>query len=254
MNVKHIIRVEDPVPEYPEQLTEFLEISEFYYDTIQGEDITAGTPAAFLRLKNCTLNCSYCDTRKVWLRGGKYSFATLFKMIDSTDLVTKLSRGQHLVLTGGSPLMQQTELVAFFLHFQSRYGFKPYLECENECTIYPGGSFTYMIDCWNNSPKLSNSSIKRDRRYKSHIIEMLAILPNSWFKFVVKSEVDWLEIMEDYISTRLVSRSQIILMPQGATRDKLMWNSTITVKIAVNENVRFCSREQVMLWNKQTGI
>jgi len=35
----------------------FLEIADFFYDTIQGEGINIVQPAAFLRVQNCTHNC-----------------------------------------------------------------------------------------------------------------------------------------------------------------------------------------------------
>lgn len=81
----------------------FLEIAEFFYDTIQGEGINIGQPAAFLRVQHCTQNCWWCDTKAVWRAGNPYAFSELFDIINATNLVDKLKNGQHLVLTGGQP-------------------------------------------------------------------------------------------------------------------------------------------------------
>ena len=91
---------------------DFLRISEFYYDTIQGEGIHIGHPAAFMRLQNCSLGCSYCDTTEVWRYGSPYSFAEIFELMNDSMLPIKLKRGQYLVFTGGSPLLQQDKLQA----------------------------------------------------------------------------------------------------------------------------------------------
>lgn len=37
-----------------------LKVAEFFSQTIQGEGITTGVPAAFLRVKDCTLDCHWC--------------------------------------------------------------------------------------------------------------------------------------------------------------------------------------------------
>ena len=141
----------------------YLEVAEFFCDTIQGENFI-GWPSAFLRVQNCTLNCTFCDTKEVWRCGNPYTFDELFELIDKSDLIRKFSEGQHLVITGGSPLLQQDKLVSFLKEFIQRYGFKPYIEIENECTLFPEQALIDLTDCWNNSPKTSNSGIKREIR------------------------------------------------------------------------------------------
>jgi organic radical activating enzyme len=234
----------------PEQ---FLRVSEFFCDTIQGENFV-GYPAAFLRLQDCTMNCSWCDTRSVWRYGNPYIFDELYNLMDLADLPRKLSDGQHLVLTGGSPLLQQQELVLFIRGFVKRYDFLPHIEIENECTIYPDIALIDLVSTWNNSPKLSNSHNAREVRYRPAILSVLSELRNSWFKFVISSEKDWDEIEEDFLGPRYIKKGQVVLMPVGGSRSELESNRETVVSIAVKHNVRYSTREHVVLWDKMTGV
>lgn len=231
----------------------YLEISEFFCDTIQGENFI-GYPSAFLRLQHCTMNCRWCDTASVWRRGQKVSFNKIFEKMEEFDLPRKLKEGQHLVLTGGSPLLQQDRLVNFITEFIITYNFKPFIEIENECTISPREVFVEYVDLWNNSPKLSNSGNLDIIRYQPEIIKKLAALDNSWFKFVISKETDWNEIQEMYLKPDLIKKEQIVLMPLGGTREELHQNKEMVISLAISENVRYCTREHIEVWDKRTGV
>ena len=234
--------------------TSYLKVSELFCDSIQGEGITTGIPAAFLRLQGCTLNCQWCDTASVWKTGGEYSFFELFELMDQADLPRKLSEGQHLVITGGSPLLQQPVLIKFFNKFKEIYDFLPFIEVENECVIPPLRELQDMVSIWNNSPKLMNSAMIWKLRYKPEVIGFMSELNNSWFKFVISDPQDWEEIKNDFLERELIRRNQIILMPEGATRDVLERNREFVVDIAIKNNVRYCTREQIILWNDKIGV
>jgi len=246
----------------------YLDIVEFFYDSIQGEGITTGYPAAFLRLQGCTLNCKYCDTKLIRDKGNPYTFTELFKLMEQCEdcegrinLIQRLKSGQHLVITGGSPLKQQEQLIGFLQLFTTYYKFKPFIELENECTITPHTDMLRMVNIWNNSPKLSNSGNPYFIRYKPDIIKLLSCLSNfwcenkSWFKFVICSpNEDWEEIKTDFIAPGYILKKQIILMPQGRTKKEILKNSPAVVKLAVQENVRFSLREHIVLWNNKIGV
>jgi len=243
-------RVTAPIPEG----VPFLNVSEFFFDTIQGEGVNTGCPAAFLRLQNCTMNCFWCDTASVWRHGNAFSIKDLLTMIQDSGLVYKLKFGMHLVLTGGSPLLQQEMLQIFLIQFEMTFSFLPYLEIENECVIMPSAYMQNEITCWNNSPKLSNSGNWKGLRYNPEVLQALSKLRNSWFKFVVKDEKDVQEIEKDFVQTNYISKSQIILMPQGGDRKELEENRDYVVSLAVENNFRYCTREHVVLWDKMTGV
>ena len=228
----------------------FLNVSEFFFDTIQGENFV-GYPAAFLRLQGCILNCSYCDSTEVWRVGNPYTFAELFEAMEEAGLLPKLVDGQHLVITGGSPLLQQTSLIAFLQEFIKRYRFQPFIEIENECAFIPKKELIALVSLWNNSPKLKSSG---NAYFHKEALQTVAALSNSWFKFVISKESDWEEIQSTYLDTGLLSKKQLVLMPEGADRKRLAETRDITVQMAIKHNVRYTSREHIVLWDKKTGV
>jgi hypothetical protein len=75
------------------------------------------------------------------------------------------------------------------------------------------------------------------------------------FKFVISTEKDWDEIFKEYIVPGLVSRSQIILMPEGASWETLTLEKRKAVaELAMRHNVRYSERLQVNLYNTKTGV
>ena len=189
----------------------FLDVAEFFCDTIQGENFV-GWPSAFLRLQHCSLSCRWCDTQEVWRFGNPYTFDELFALMEKPEfnLIDKFMTGQHLVLTGGSPLRQQKTLIPFIQNFIARYHFKPYIEIENECTITPMSAMISFVDCWNNSPKLGHSGNAFDLYFKPEVLKTLSQILNSWFKFVINSDEDWDEIEAGFLQTGLIHQNQIV--------------------------------------------
>lgn len=254
MDVISIIDWQDalPVESLPKEGEDYLRVSEFFFGTIQGEGVNLGTPAAFLRLAGCPVNCKWCDTNEVWHSVHKVSIDWLVGQCVSYRLAEALDQGYHLVITGGSPLMQQRSLANFIRKLRTQC--RPYIEVENECFYKPDIEFRQFVDCWNNSPKLANSNVVRSIRYKPEIIEEMSALDNSWFKFVVKDETDIKEILDNYLKKKLIRKEQVILMPMGATRKEYESNREKVVELAVKHGFRYSPREHIAIWDKKTGI
>lgn len=237
-----------PFPSEP-----YLEVAEFFSHTIQGEGVSVGVPAVFLRLQHCTQNCVWCDSKEVWRYGNPYTFDQLFSIMEEQGVFDYLKQGAHFIVTGGSPLRQQAMLLPFLQILKNRIP-DCYIEIENECTLMPYPNMISTVSQWNNSPKLSNSGNSMAFRYQPKILSCMAGLMNSWFKFVIASEDDWLEIKTKYLDTGILNRSQILLMPLGADRSELNKNRSTAVKIALREGVRFSDRLHVVIWDKKTGV
>lgn len=86
----------EPVQRIPEG---FLELHHLF-PTIQGEGPFAGTPAIFVRLAGCNLQCPWCDT----------DYTSRRELVGPTQLVGRinclLSPARLVVITGGEPFRQ----------------------------------------------------------------------------------------------------------------------------------------------------
>jgi len=200
------------------------------------------------------LNCIWCDTNEVWTKGNPYSVNELLKIWEDNGVIEGFRNGQHLVFTGGSPMKQQKGIVELMKEFKAKYKFKPFCEIENECTLMPNALLVAAVDRWNNSPKLSNSMNVAENMYKPEILKILSDFNDSWFKFVIISEDDWKEIEEKFIKPKLIRKKQIILMPEGATREELQAHYQFAIDMAIKHGVRMTDRLQVTVWNKTTGV
>ncbi|MGL4992891.1 MAG: 4Fe-4S cluster-binding domain-containing protein [Bacteroidales bacterium] len=239
------------------EINSTLQVSELFINTLQGEGAHIGVPASFLRLKGCTLRCNWCDTLSVWQKGSRYAIKEILDMLEKSGAIDNLNRGQHLVITGGSPLLQEKAIINLLTEFNKRFNFLPFTEMENEAVLMPSDDIVELINCFNNSPKLSGSGETFQRRYKPEIIKKMSKIGSlkgkeSWFKFVINNIDDWKEIEELYLP--LIERKQIILMPQGDSRLELEKNRVSVAEIAMEQCVRFADREHIILYDKKTCV
>ncbi len=77
-----------------------LSLSELFY-SIQGESSCAGYPCVFIRLSDCNLRCSYCDTSYSFTeKGSKKNIGTIIEFVDD-------HKNAIVEITGGEPLLQE---------------------------------------------------------------------------------------------------------------------------------------------------
>ena len=166
-----------------------------------------------------------------------------------------LKKGAHLVLTGGSPLLQQDTLVKLIREFRIAFDFSPFVEVENECVLKPSIDFWSIVSHWNNSPKLSSSLQEKEDRYHPEVLSIFN--KNSCskdFKFVISTEEDWKEVEEDYLKPGFIELNDIILMPEGETQEELSKTREKVALLAVEKGVRFSDRLHITIWNRKTGV
>ncbi len=220
------------------------------FHTLQGEGTLAGTPAVFLRLAQCNLACTWCDTKYTW-DWKNYDYNKEVVDLSPEDVEREvLSFGcSHLVVTGGEPMMQQNQVAGPIGSLKSR-GFT--FEVETNGTIAPTAEMATYIDQWNVSPKLATSGNALGKRYLPEALRSFAAMPQAYFKFVVTRGSDMDEVrrlMEDLA----IPRERVLLSPEGRTPSVLQERSDWLSKLCVKENLRFSPRLHIYLWGDTRG-
>lgn len=119
-----------------------MKVNEIFY-SIQGEGGRAGEPSVFIRLSECDLECSYCDTE--FESGTEMSLAGIEADISQYPC-------QWIVWTGGEPALQLTaEIVSYF----KEKGYKQAIETNGNHKLPDG------IDWITVSPKVAEHVLKK---------------------------------------------------------------------------------------------
>lgn len=79
-------------------MAQTLNITELFR-SVQGESSLSGLPTTFVRLAQCNLRCSWCDTSYSFSKGKTTSFDELFAAIEKMGC-------RYICITGGEPLLQ----------------------------------------------------------------------------------------------------------------------------------------------------
>lgn len=81
------------------------------FSTIEGEGTAAGQATTFVRIFNCNLRCTYCDT--------KYSYAPhkpqFYSTIENIIQEVKKYKNKYICLTGGEPLLYKNLVMDLLL-------------------------------------------------------------------------------------------------------------------------------------------
>lgn len=228
-----------------------LNISEQFY-SLQGEGPSSGTPAVFLRLQGCNLLCKWpCDTVGIWKNGKPWRFEEIISNWKKQGWYDKLrSQQAHLVITGGEPVLQATNLIPFVMYLKKEGLF---IEIETNATLLVPTLYD-LIDQINASPKLATSGIPLNRRYNPEAISYLAKSKNAWFKFVVGGFKDIGEIHQTYLETHNISPLRVILMPEAKSRNELLKKEEEVINLCKQYGFRYSTRLQIQVWDKLVGV
>ena len=224
--------------------------------SLQGEGISIGKPAVFLRLHLCNLKCSFCDTKYTWDRKDKRFYTEPERWsIERTVKEIEKYHCHRLVITGGEPLLQREALIQLIDRLEpdnlpSSWYSSWSFEIETNGTFAPLDKNKIGIRDlqYNVSPKLKNSGNPRKLRYKPKILKQYNEKRyNSVFKFVVIQPDDLIEIRRIVAECDL-DKNKIILMPEGTTQEKVAKHGRAVVELCKKEGWQLIPRLQVMLW------
>jgi len=249
-----------------------MKISEDFY-SVQGEGISQGVPAYFIRLTGCNLMCGgkdgklikegkaswHCDSEPVWREGQEISNEELLsRMSKNSTLGNILIGNTHLIWTGGEPTMPiHVESIGNFLDYlDDRFPEStPYSEIETNGTLTtPEGFYGDAIDQVNASPKLANSGMPSKIRINPEAIEQINDYNNSQFKFVISDERDISEMEKDFIKPFNIDSKKIILMPAVNSLEDLSKMTAFAYDMTKKYGYRTITRGHILAWNKVVGV
>lgn len=249
--------------------------------TLQGEGKLLGVPSLFLRTSGCNLACAWlgldgkgsiCDTPYT-------SFNPEINKMKINDIIKIIENNigdniRHLVITGGEPLIQPyiIELIT-----EIKMMFNLHITIETNGTIHK--NLRSIVDLMSISPKLSNSvptkehldgtgisyQVNREKTHKK-LRKNLPILQeylneknSAYFdfqlKFVVSRPEDIIEIKEEYLDSLIGwNENDIVLMPEGYTKESLQQSTLLAVRAAIENGWRFTPRLHVDLFNNKKFV
>ncbi|RYD21216.1 MAG: 7-carboxy-7-deazaguanine synthase QueE [Verrucomicrobiaceae bacterium] len=238
------------------------------FHTIQGEGVSVGVPAVFIRASRCNLHCVWCDTDQTWNFQGtpwphekdaipgytKHDKAEVTFEIDPLEAAERVMAYGcgRTVITGGEPLLQEKAFLEFIGHIRSRQP-EHQFEVETNGTRIPSPAFHEAVDQFNVSPKLSNAAMPETLRLIRTALAFLAESPKAWFKFVVAEPADMEEI-GSLLSTYQIPRGRVLLMPEGRTSAELDRSSVWLAETCRDNGFRFCDRLHIRLWGDKRGV
>lgn len=238
------------------------------FHTIQGEGVSVGAPAVFIRSSRCNLHCVWCDTDHTWNFEGtpwphekdsvpgyaKHRKADVTFQIDPAEAAERVMAFgcPRTVITGGEPLLQEEAFLEMIGHIRNRQP-EHQFEVETNGTRIPSPAFHEAVDQFNVSPKLANAGMPETLRLNGPALSFLAKSPKTWFKFVVAEPSD-LEEIESLIASHAIPPQRVLLMPEGRTPAELDRSAVWLAETCRDRGFRFCDRLHIRLWGDKRGV
>lgn len=229
---------------------------EIFY-TLQGEGVSTGAPAIFVRLSTCNLHCTWCDTPYTWNWEGTSWKTTRGEKFKKEDVIIEYSPDQvweklqnhpcqRLVITGGEPLIQQQELAQLISKLPLDWA----IEVETNGTLIPHELPGDRGIQYNVSLKLAHSGNSETQALKPKSIQWFADNETSYFKFVVASDAD-LESVQSLQKTYGILADRIILMPEGTSSSTLRTKLPDVAEWCIQHGYRLSDRLHVHIWGDE---
>lgn len=209
-----------------------------------------------------------CDSYASW--HPKFKDLSPFIKIDhlANDLVDLLPnkqwRDEHLVITGGEPLLGWQKLFPELLTHVRMMDLKE-LTFETNGTQKLSDDFQTFLESWTSdrsydaltfsvSPKLSCSGEPRSVAIQPDVINQYQQVGHTYLKFVVATENDVAEALEVIKLYKAGGfKGVTYLMPVGGTTETYYLNNTAVANLALKHGLRYSPRLQVDLYKNQWG-
>lgn len=222
------------------------------FTSVQGEGKLAGTPSFFVRVSGCNLRCAWCDTPYAsWKPEGGA------RTIDNLVQEAAASGARCAVFTGGEPML----FPAVGPLTRALRGAGMHVTIETAGTVFQD----VHADLMSVSPKLSNSTPTVEqggewrarherRRLNVPVLQRLIDeFPERQLKFVVAAPDDVREIDALLAQFRGWRAHDVLLMPEGVTREALAQRAPFVSRLCLERGWRYCPRLHIELFGNTRG-
>ncbi len=208
-----------------------LTVNEIFF-SIQGESSRMGLPCVFVRLTECNLRCTYCDTEYAFYEGHERSIESIIDEVRSYNC--------NLVeITGGEPLLQ--EPVYELMRRLCDLGYEVLLETSGSVlTNRVDSRVRKIIDM-----KTPSSGMLKHNDYRN--LELLT--PNDEVKFVIGSRLDY-DWSKSVIAEYDLTNKCTVLM--SVVFGELMPQALAEWILADRLRVRFQLQMHKYIWSPET--
>jgi organic radical activating enzyme len=280
-----------------------LKISELFY-SIQGEGRYMGVPSVFLRTFGCNFTCSGfgmqrgekspeaetiavnhtltpfktykelplvstgCDSYASWMP----EFKDLSPMLESNAIVDRIMeiiphgewRDEHLVITGGEPLLGWQKAYPELLNNSKMAGLRE-ITFETNGTMRLTEAFKNYLRIWSSelagreitfsvSAKLPCSGEPWSDAIKPEVVCEYEKYGTAYLKFVIATEQDFEDAMRASAEFRAAGfKGYVYLMPVGGVESVYALNNRAVADMAMKAGLRYSDRLQVPLFKNEWG-
>jgi len=228
-----------------------IEVSEIFGPTLQGEGVSVGRAAAFLRLARCGVGCAWCDTRYSWdfePEDAAQHAESVTAQACWEQVRGHLPPGRErlLVVSGGEPLLQ-AQALAHVLRLAKGAGCRVEVETSG---VVPPGALVPFVDLFTVSPKLRHSAVSDARRMRPAVLAELADTGRAVFKFVVRGPQDLDEVAE---LAEPYPAVPVMVMPLGTSPHRLGRVLRALAEPVAARGWRLTPRMHIDLWGNERG-
>lgn len=211
-----------------------------------------------------------CDSYASW----HPDFKDLSPMLESNAIVDRIMemlpynewRDEHLVITGGEPLLGWQRAYPDLLEHSNMRNLKEITFETNGTQPLTAEFNEYLFQEWTRfgrdydkltfsvSPKLSVSGEKWQDAIKPEIVKSYQDVGYTYLKFVVASEEDVKEVEQAVAEYRAVGfMGSVYLMPVGGVESVYEMNNKNVALLAMKHGYRYSDRLQVLLFKNEWG-
>ncbi len=151
-----------------------------------------------------------------------------------------------VVITGGEPLLQQRALGPLLESCEER-GWR--VEVETNGTVAPRAAVTQCR--WNVSPKLANSGVAVERRYRPDVLRAFEATGRAVFKFVVTGPGDLDEVQQIVDECRLAN---VWIMPEGTDGATIAAVLAQLAEPVLARGWHLTPRLHILIWGDRRGV